>query len=156
MPVPRPAVLLLALVGIAMLAAACGGGEPAPEECFAAEDGQLVPASCDVPGVTVAPTPTATPTPTDVTPPPPVPDALRQGGCAGCHTIDSVPGMRGTIGPNLSTVGSKGADYIRQSVCDPGAVVAPGFPAGVMPTGFCQTFSGEQIDELVEFLSGLT
>ena len=47
----------------------------------------------------------------------------------------------GQTGPNLSHVGSKGADYIRESILDPNAVIAQPRPSGecaenVMPQSF--------------------
>lgn len=48
-------------------------------------------------------------------------------GCAACHTIN---GQGGTIGPELTAIGRmRGAEYLRQSVVNPGAVL----PRGTLP-----------------------
>jgi hypothetical protein len=64
------------------------------------------------------------------------------------------------VGPDLDNVvadaakyakGKGPAEYIRQSIVDPGAFTVPGFPKGTMPTTFSQ-LSKDQIDALVQFL----
>ena len=77
---------------------------------------------------------------------------FRARGCSACHTIDSVPHARGQVGPNLSGVGTKGADFIRTSICDPDAVLAEGFAPGIMPLNFCDVLTQEEIDAIVTFL----
>jgi len=92
-------------------------------------------------------------------------------GCGGCHTIQGVAGMVGTVGPELTNMGVVAADrigdpnyageattpeeYIRESIVDPNAYVAEGFPANVMPQNFSETLSEEDINTLVEYLSSL-
>ena len=46
------------------------------------------------------------------------------------------------------------ADYVRQSIVDPNAVVAAGYQPGVMPPNFGDTLSPEELDALVAYLSG--
>lgn len=91
------------------------------------------------------------------TPPPPspvavaTPDAalLERGkvaftakGCAACHTFAAVPGATGTTGPRLDGIGAVAASrkpgldaaaYLRESMLEPGAFVAPGYQP-IMPT----------------------
>lgn len=48
---------------------------------------------------------------------------FQRAGCPGCHRVD---GVGGRLGPDLSEVGkARSRDYIRQSVTDPNAYVAP-------------------------------
>jgi mono/diheme cytochrome c family protein len=112
-------------------------------------------------------TPTET-TPTETTPTPPAPPAptttgpsgspeagkavFATQGCAGCHTF-SAAGASGTVGPNLDEVlKGKDAAFVRQSIIDPNAVIAPGFSAGVMPQTYKEQLSPKQLDDLVAFL----
>ena len=159
----RRSVFGLLFVGFLALVAACGGAEP-EGECLIAEGGELVAAPCDVPeGVTPEPTPT-----------PAIAGNgganggglsgeqvfLRQGTCFSCHAIDSLPGAAGQIGPDLSHIGAKGAEYIREAILDPNAVIAPNCPNGlcpanVMPQAFGTLLTDAQIDALVDYLSGL-
>ncbi len=80
-------------------------------------------------------------------------------GCDGCHTFKPA-GANGKVGPDLDNLreaaqkaGQPLEDFIRQSIVDPNAYIAPGYPKGVMP----QTFSSlpkQQLDALVTFLAG--
>jgi mono/diheme cytochrome c family protein len=81
-------------------------------------------------------------------------------GCAGCHTFEAA-GATGTTGPNLDTQLSESADaagqplpvFVFTSIVAPDAFVAKGYSAGVMPSNFRDTLSGEQIAELVAFIT---
>jgi mono/diheme cytochrome c family protein len=105
------------------------------------------------------PEPTATPN----TPPSnadPGMEVLITTGCGGCHSIDGLAQASGETGPNLSHVGSKGADYIRESILDPNSVIAQPCPSGecaenVMPQSFGEVLSLGELDDLVAYLSGL-
>jgi hypothetical protein len=128
------------------------------------------------PGATATPMPEETPTPTAIaepqptrTPRPVVGDdaetLLVSSGCAICHRIGDI-GERGKVGPDLTNIGLEAArrvegmsaeEYLRQSILDPGAVLAPECPngpclAGVMPEDYAQRLREEQVDILVEFL----
>jgi cytochrome c551/c552 len=80
-------------------------------------------------------------------------------GCGGCHTL-AAAGTTAAVGPPLDDL-SKSAQaageqldaFIKSSIVDPGAYVAPGFPDGVMPTNFGSTLSASDIDDLVAFIS---
>ena len=81
-------------------------------------------------------------------------------GCGGCHTFTPA-GTNGAVGPNLDKLaadakkaGKPVEEFVRQSVVDPGAYVAPGFQDGLMPTTFGDSLSKEEIDALVSYLSG--
>jgi cytochrome c oxidase subunit II len=43
---------------------------------------------------------------------------------------------------------------IQQSITDPNAQLAPGFPAGVMPQNYGQTLTPPQLAALVKYLQG--
>ena len=62
--------------------------------------------------------------------------------------------MGGTTGPDLDEVlpGQSEAD-IEESIVDPNAKIASGYPAHVMPENFKESISAEEIKQLVEFLS---
>lgn len=82
---------------------------------------------------------------------------FRTKGCMMCHIG---PGVGGgiSVGPDLSTLVERAADrveglsaveYVRQSVLDPQAFVAPGFESAQMPT---LPLSTAEVDALIEFL----
>ena len=128
----------IGLIGAALLAA-CGDADPTS-------------------------TPTATPAPTATTAPPDGPsgpELIVSMGCAGCHTIDSIPEAREEVGPDLSHIGARAdAAYIRESILDPNAVTASECPSGPCPIGLMPPMFGiimspEEIDTLVAYLTGL-
>jgi mono/diheme cytochrome c family protein len=72
-------------------------------------------------------------------------------GCAGCHTLEAA-GATGTTGPNLDTsLAGKDAAYIEESIVDPEAVVAEGFPGGIMPS--FADLPAADLQALVDYLS---
>ena len=80
-------------------------------------------------------------------------------GCAACHTFTPA-NSTGTIGPDLNKLAAEAATakqpldaFVRQSILDPGAYIAPGFPKGVMPPNFGTSLKATQIDDLVAFLT---
>ena len=118
--------------------------------------GAVLLAACAQPDPT--PTPTAAPAPAA---PGAGPELIALMGCSGCHTIDSVPGARGQIGPDLSHIGGRAdAAYIRESIIDPNAVIATGCPTfdcrpGVMPPTLGAAMTSEELDALVDYLASL-
>jgi mono/diheme cytochrome c family protein len=80
-------------------------------------------------------------------------------GCGACHTFKPA-GASATIGPDLDTAPAKDAKtagmplaaFLKQSIDDPNAYVAKGFPKGVMPTTFKTSLTSAQLDALVTFL----
>jgi cytochrome c oxidase subunit II len=77
-------------------------------------------------------------------------------GCAGCHTLKDA-GASGTTGPDLDQV-LKGQtpDFIKTSIVDPNAFIAPGYQKDIMPGTFGTTMSADQINALVSYLSDVT
>jgi cytochrome c oxidase subunit 2 len=80
-------------------------------------------------------------------------------GCDGCHTFKPA-GAKGTVGPDLDNLrqaaqiaGKPLEEFIRQSIVDPNAYVAPGYPKGVMPETF-SSLPKQQLDALVKYLEG--
>src|ERR1700749_2039884 len=74
-------------------------------------------------------------------------------GCGGCHTL-AAANSGGTVGPDLDEVlpGQSEAE-IEESIVDPNAKIAEGYPENVMPQTFKETIQPEEIKELVKFLS---
>ena len=74
-------------------------------------------------------------------------------GCASCHTFKAA-GATGTVGPDLDKVSQgKDAEFVRTSITDPNAEVAPGYPKGVMPTTYGSQLSSKDLADLVAFLT---
>ncbi len=106
------------------------------------------------------------------------PDAVARGlflskGCGACHTVQGLAGATGTVGPNLSQLGTvagtrkpgmSAADYIRESITQPNAFIVPGFPSpSPMPpftvTTAPQSGAGQltetELQALIDWLSKL-
>jgi cytochrome c oxidase subunit 2 len=81
-------------------------------------------------------------------------------GCGACHTFSAIPAAQGKIGPDLDnlkeaaeTAGMPLEDFIRQSIVDPNAYLAPGFnPPSAMPP-FKDTIPPADLDALVQYLA---
>ncbi len=96
--------------------------------------------------------------------------AFARGGCAACHTIPGVPGASGLVGPDLTAIGSTAAgrvpgtsaeEYIRQSILDPAAFIAPvcpigDCPANVMPPNLSERLTGDDLNLIIAYLQTLT
>jgi len=132
-------------------AAPAEAAAPAPAEVPAAQ-----PAAATAPQPVSAGQPIAAqPIAAEPTAPADVVAAINGAGCAGCHVIPGVPGANGQVGPDLSEIGVTATarveglsaeEYIRQSIQDPNAFIAPTCgsnpcPAGVMLQSFAQTLS---------------
>jgi mono/diheme cytochrome c family protein len=77
-------------------------------------------------------------------------------GCGGCHTL-AAAGSGGVTGPNLDEVlPGQSAAMIKESIVDPNAQIAKGYPANVMPQNFSTIIKPSEIDQLVEYLSTST
>jgi mono/diheme cytochrome c family protein len=76
-------------------------------------------------------------------------------GCGSCHTLAELGSdAQGTVGPNLDTaLAGKDEAFIEESIVEPSATVAEGFPDGTMPATYGSELSPAQIDALVSFLS---
>jgi mono/diheme cytochrome c family protein len=75
-----------------------------------------------------------------------------QPSCGTCHTLEAA-GSTQTLGPNLDDVLSdKDAAFIRESIVDPDAEVAEGFPDNLMPEDYGDKLSDQELADLVAFL----
>jgi cytochrome c2 len=73
-------------------------------------------------------------------------------GCGGCHTLAEAQ-SGGTTGPNLDEVlPGQSAAMIEESIADPNAAIAKGFPPNVMPADYAQTLTAKELEDLVQYL----
>ena len=75
-------------------------------------------------------------------------------GCGGCHTF-APAGTDAQVGPSLDAVDPGSApleDFLRTSIVEPEAVVAPGYQPDVMPNTYGASLTDEQLDALVQYL----
>jgi len=73
-------------------------------------------------------------------------------GCGGCHVLAEA-GSGGAIGPDLDEVlPGQSAAMVHESIVDPNAALAKGFPADVMPANYEQTLTPREIEDLVQYL----
>jgi cytochrome c2 len=71
-------------------------------------------------------------------------------GCSGCHNTTSAK----LIGPGLAGIGSKGEDYVLESIISPGAVIADGF-SDLMPKTFKAQIKEDDLEDLIAYLETL-
>lgn len=107
-----------------------------------------------LPSAAAASTASANPTPADAgAKPAPVKtaqEALVNFGCPACHTV---LGTQSPVGPDLTKVGRRlTPELIRQSIIDPGAVIAEGFPP-IMPADFSERMTVKELELIVQFLA---
>ena len=84
-----------------------------------------------------------------------------QPGCITCHSLE--PGVT-IVGPSIAGIGAEAGsrvsgqsaeEYLRLSITDPGAYLVEGFAAGLMPAGFADELSEEQLNDLVAYMLSL-
>jgi mono/diheme cytochrome c family protein len=74
-------------------------------------------------------------------------------GCGGCHTFAAAD-SGGVTGPNLNEVlPGQTAAMVEESIVNPNAKLAPGYPPNVMPPNFEEIISKKELEQLVEFLT---
>lgn len=87
----------------------------------------------------------------------------ERAGCLACHTTDgrasTGPTWQGLFGSEVElddgrTVNAD-IDYLRQSIVDPMVEVVDGYRP-VMPTGFGERLSDEEIEALIEYIRSLS
>jgi cytochrome c oxidase subunit 2 len=72
--------------------------------------------------------------------------------CGSCHKLADA-GTAGGIGPDLNqALKGKDAAFIKQSILDPNAFIAPGFDKGIMPDNYSKLLNGAEVDALVKYL----
>jgi hypothetical protein len=108
------------------------------------------------------PAPTSTPRPVEGVEPE---EIILSAGCGSCHKIGNI-GEAHKVGPDLTYIGLTASgrvpdltaeQYIRQSILEPNAYLAPECPnapcmPGIMPQNYSTRLSAEQLDTLVTFL----
>jgi mono/diheme cytochrome c family protein len=72
-----------------------------------------------------------------------------QAGCITCHSLDADVVI---VGPSMDGIGNRGEEYLKESILDPDAKLADGFPAGTMPQVWGDELTSEQVDQLVAYL----
>lgn len=73
-------------------------------------------------------------------------------GCGTCHTLAAAE-SGGTTGPNLDEVlPGQSAAMIEESIVDPNAKIAKGYPSGVMPSNFSTLIKPTELKALVKYL----
>jgi cytochrome c2 len=86
------------------------------------------------------------------------PELVQQWACNTCHKLDAPDRL---VGPSLWDVGARrDAAYIRESILQPDAQIAEGFPPQVMKTtldglGFYQKMPLQDLNTLVDYLTSL-
>ena len=81
---------------------------------------------------------------------------FTENNCGACHALADA-GTTGGTGPDLDDVlADKDAAFIKESITDPGAEIAPGFSDGIMPTNFGQTLDPAELDALVKYLDDVS
>jgi mono/diheme cytochrome c family protein len=74
-------------------------------------------------------------------------------GCAGCHTLAEAQ-AGGTVGPNLDqSIPDQSKATIEESIVEPDAKIAQGYPPNVMPSNYEQIIPQAELKELVGFLA---
>lgn len=71
-------------------------------------------------------------------------------GCGGCHTL-AAAGSSGSAGPDLDQVlPGRDRQQIHEDLVDPDAVIAQGYPSGVMPS--FDSLSEQELNDLIDYL----
>lgn len=77
-------------------------------------------------------------------------------GCGTCHTL-AAANAGGVTGPDLDKVlPGQSAAMINQSIVDPNAHIAKGYPPNVMPGNFSTLITPTQLNQLVQYLISST
>jgi len=86
------------------------------------------------------------------------------GGAAGCVTCHSLEPGAVLIGPSLFGIGTQAGErspdlmaeeYLRQSILEPDAYIAAGFPTKVMPSTYQNNLTPGEVESLVIYLLSL-
>ena len=101
--------------------------------------------------------------------------AFQKGGCGACHIIPGVAGAVGTLGPDLSEIGTiadarlqdgiytgnatTGTEYLDEALVNPNTFVVPDCPEGPCQEGLMPSFSGvfsdEETEAVIDYLAAL-
>ena len=87
---------------------------------------------------------------------------FNSNGCGACHVFTPAKAT-GKIGPDLDKLkeaaakaGQDLSTFIKASIVDPNAYIAPGYQANVMPPTFGSSIPADKITELVQYLAANT
>ncbi len=78
-------------------------------------------------------------------------------GCASCHSLSDA-GASAAVGPGLDDAARGGgtpqppAEWLRESIVDPNAVLAPGYRRNLMPEDYGQRLDDREVGQLVDYL----
>jgi len=76
--------------------------------------------------------------------------------CGSCHTLADAA-TNAPTGPDLDKVlAGKDAAFIKEAIVDPGAAIAEGFGAGIMPPNYGDVLTPAELDALVDYLATAT
>ncbi len=81
-----------------------------------------------------------------------------QYGCVGCHAIDPNEVKTGPTWHNMGDIaiirvpGESPAQYLYESIVNPNAHIAPGYPGNIMPQNFAELMSAQEIGDMVAYL----
>jgi cytochrome c oxidase subunit II len=78
-------------------------------------------------------------------------EIFASAGCGGCHALAKA-GTDAQVGPPLDELTDPAA--VRRSIVDPDAEITSGYQGGVMPSTFGETLSDQELDALVDYLTG--
>lgn len=81
-------------------------------------------------------------------------EVAKKQACFGCHQVG---GKGGTRGPSFDTSDSPADDaYLRESLTDPDAQIAKGYPKGVMSSAMgSRKLSDQELTDLVAYLKAV-
>jgi len=103
-------------------------------------------------------------------------NAFQKGGCVACHVIPGVENAVGTIGPDLSEIGTKAEaqlsnshymgtantvlEYLKEALVDPNAHISTECPGGTCSSGLMPSYSDgtlndAEIDAIINFMAKL-
>jgi len=78
-------------------------------------------------------------------------EVIKKYSCQVCHVMDAVGG---SVGPVLDGVGGRlTPEQIRDSIINPNAVIAEGFPPSVMPPDFAERMTVKELQLMVQWLA---
>src|SRR5436190_4904982 len=83
-------------------------------------------------------------------------EVFASAGCTGCHTLADA-GSTATTGPDLDgALKGKDEEFIRTSIIDPNDFAERNYRPNVMPQGYEQQLTPDELDALVSYLAQVT
>ncbi len=135
--------LLIVLLLAALVMAACGGGQPAATGGGNVESGKALYVKSGV-------------------------GPSKLASCTSCHSVEkgrtlvgpSMFGAAASAAARIKEADYKGSaktaeEYLKESIVSPDAYVAKGFNKGIMPTGYAEAFSQQELGDLIAYISSI-